>query len=100
MRFGESGGVIVQCTRCGRIMEIENYFSACPMKYCRECAAQAKNEQIAGYMREKRRIARERRALERQANKALTDENALLRQQVIEMKCRLDALRKVVENDK
>lgn len=104
MYYGASGGVIVQCTRCGKVMEIENFFAACPMKYCRECAARAKSDQIAGYMREKRRKARERRDLERQQNQLLTDENELLRQQVRELQYRVEALdavcRKAVQNGK
>lgn len=92
MIYAESGEVLKQCTRCGKLMEIQNFFAACPMKYCEECAAIVKNERIAGYMRNKRRAARERRELEKQQNRLLTDENELLRQQVRALQYRVEAL--------
>ena len=102
MIYGESGGVVKQCERCGKIMEIENYFAACATKYCTECAAQVKRDRIAGYMREKRRKARERREMERQQIRMLNDENELLREHIRVIQYRLEsaeaAYRKAVQN--
>lgn len=65
MFYSKSGAVLKQCKRCGKMMEIENYFEACARKYCNDCAAESKREQVAGYMRDVRRKQREQRELER-----------------------------------
>jgi late competence protein required for DNA uptake (superfamily II DNA/RNA helicase) len=92
MVYSKSGAVVKQCQRCGKIMEIENYFAACPTKYCKQCAADSKREHIAAYLREKRRKLKEQRKLEKEQNRLLIDENALLREQVRTLQYRVEAL--------
>lgn len=97
MRYDENGAVIKYCMRCGRKLTIENYFAGVRQKYCKECAAQAKREQTALCLRNKREKARERRTLEREQNRMLIDENALLREQVRALQSRVETLGRIVE---
>lgn len=92
MYYSKNGAVVKQCIRCGKLLEIENFFAACPTKYCPECAAQSTAEKKAEYLREMRRKARERNKLIKEQNRLLIDENELLRQQVRELQYRVDAL--------
>lgn len=99
MRYSESGGVLKQCVRCGKVMEIENFFAACATKYCSECAAQVKREKTALCLREKRRKEREQRELERQQNRLLIEENELLRMQVRDLQHSVEMLHGKVMRD-
>lgn len=92
MYYDENGAVVKQCIRCGRILKIENFFAACPTKYCPECARQTTAENKAEYLRNMRRKARERNQLIKEQNRLLQDENELLRQQVRDLQYRVDAL--------
>lgn len=89
MVYSESGECLVRCQRCGEQLKIGNYYSAIKTKYCKQCAADTKRMQIAGYMREKRAKAAERRKLERERAKLIADENAVLREEIRELKARL-----------
>lgn len=92
MYYGADGAVVKQCIRCGKILHIENFFAACPTKYCPECAKQTTAENKAEYLRNMRRKARERNQLIKEQNRLLIDENALLREQVRDLQYRVDAL--------
>lgn len=92
MYYDESGAVVKQCIRCGKLLKIENFFAACPTKYCPECARQTTAENKAEYLRNMRRKARERNQLIKEQNRLLIDENALLREQVRDLQYRVDAL--------
>ena len=92
MYYGSDGAVVKQCIRCGKILRIENFFAACPTKYCTECAKQTTAENKAEYLREMRRKARERNQLIKEQNRLLIDENELLRQQVRDLQYRIEAL--------
>lgn len=92
MYYGADGAVVKQCIRCGKILHIENFFAACPTKYCPECAKQTTAENKAEYLRNMRRKARERNKLIKEQNRLLIDENALLREQVRDLQYRVDAL--------
>lgn len=93
MTYTESGECLVRCQRCGEQLAIGNYFSAIKTKYCKRCAADVKRMQIAGYMREKRAKAAERRRLEHERAKLLADENAALREEVRNLKARLAVMK-------
>lgn len=92
MYYGSDGAVVKQCIRCGKLLKIENFFAACPTKYCPECARQTTAENKAEYLRNMRRKARERNQLIKEQNRLLIDENALLREQVRDLQYRVDAL--------
>ena len=92
MYYGSDGAVVKQCIRCGKILRIENFFAACPTKYCPECAKITAAENKAEYLRNMRRKARERNQLIKEQNRLLIDENALLREQVRDLQYRVDAL--------
>lgn len=92
MYYGNDGAVVKYCMRCGKMLRIENFFAACPTKYCPECAKQRTAENKAAYLREMRRKARERRNLEDKQRELLEDENALLRQSVADLEKRVEAL--------
>ena len=89
MTTNEAGEAVKVCQRCGDRMIIANWYAAIATKYCRACAADVHREQTADALREMRRKARERRALERKRTALLEDENALLRAQVMELERRL-----------
>ena len=99
MYYGSDGAVVKQCIRCGKILRIENFFAACPTKYCPECAKQTTAENKAEYLREMRRKARERNKLIKEQNRLLIDENALLREQVRDLQYRVDALAAALRRD-
>ena len=92
MYYGADGAVVKQCIRCGKNLRIENFFAACPTKYCPECAKQTTAENKAEYLRKMRRKARERNRLIKEQNRLLIDENELLRQQVRDLQYRVEAL--------
>ena len=89
MRQTDDGSVLKCCQRCGREMMIPNWYAAIATKYCRSCAADSKREKTAGCLREARRKARERRALERKLAVLLQDENAMLRERVRQLEAML-----------
>lgn len=89
MTTNEAGEPVKACRRCGAQMVIANWYAAIATKYCRACAADVHREQTADALREMRRKAKERKALERKRTALLEDENALLRAQVIELERRL-----------
>lgn len=96
MYYGADGAVVKQCIRCGKILHIENFFAACPTKYCPECAKQTTAENKAEYLRNMRRKARERNQLVKEQNRLLQDENELLRQQVRDLQYRVEALTEAI----
>jgi hypothetical protein len=75
-------------------MTIEDWMSAIRTKYCPDCAADVKRRQIAGYMRDKRAAARERRQLERERCALLEQENELLR---IAVRAKADEVRELLK---
>lgn len=79
MRYDSAGRAVKFCAQCGRRLVIADWMAAIRTKYCPECAADVKRRQIAGYMRDKRAAARERRKLERERCALLEQENELLR---------------------
>ena len=96
MKYDESGAVVKSCAMCGKEMHIENYFAAVPRKYCERCANEVKREKTAECLRELRRKTREENKIIREHNKALGDENMLLRQKLRETMARVEELQVMV----
>lgn len=93
MLLNEQGAAEKTCKRCGARMVIENWYAAIATKYCRSCAAEVHRAQTANALREARRKAAERRALERKRAALLAEENELLREQVLELERRVKKAR-------
>lgn len=93
MTYDENGAPVKRCARCGKRLDLPDWYAAIRTKYCKPCAADAKREQTAQSLRRLRAKARERRKLERQRADLLAGENEILRQAVRELEARLDRLK-------
>lgn len=89
MNYDETGAAVKVCKRCGKVMRIENWFSAISTKYCPDCRKAVKRMQTANCMAEKREKARERRNLEREKMRLVEDENEILRREIAELRARI-----------
>lgn len=75
-----------QCVICGKVMDIEDWYAFIGTKYCRECAANVKREQDKIRMREVRRLAKEKHALEHELCKRQRDEIERLRAEIVRLR--------------
>lgn len=75
-----------QCVRCGKGMEIEDWYAFIRTKYCPVCAEDVKREQAKFRMREVRRLSREKHALEHELCKRQRDEIERLRAEIVRLR--------------
>lgn len=86
--------MVKRCVQCGRVMQIDDWYSYIRRKYCPSCAADVKRRQNANRMCELRRVTREQNAAVRELCAAQQDELRRLREIVAEQRARLSELDK------